>query len=291
LALGWLLGGALPARAEPLPATVSDPLLLPAWARKNSGLSTDLSVDLPVTIGASAVWLGLELLRKPLAPTSCRWCDLDASGGEGLNGFDMSMRNALRWSNVKLADTLSSAFSFGLAPAAGIGIGAVIAAHDDRLAELPEDLLVVGEAAMLASALNGVVKLVAARQRPDIHAKVVNGEPYEPASGDNLSFFSGHATLAFALATSAGTVASMRHHRWAPLMWASGMIFASTGAYLRVAADRHYATDVLTGALVGGAVGFSVPYLFHQPRKNSPALSLTPMQLKGGAGLEVFGVF
>src|SRR6059058_3168029 len=75
------------------------------------------------------------------------------------------------------------------------------------------------------------------------------------AAGDNLSFFSGHATLAFALATSAGTVASMRHHRLAPVMWAVGLLLATTGGYLRIAADRHYATDVLTGALVGSAVG------------------------------------
>ena len=48
-------------------------------------------------------------------------------------------------------------------------------------------------------------------------------------------------------------------------MWIAGLSFATTGAYLRIAADRHYATDVLTGALVGSAIGFSVPYLAHRP--------------------------
>jgi membrane-associated phospholipid phosphatase len=295
LALAAALGGALPAHAQSAvaattaataPATLSDPLLQPAWARKNSGLSTNLSVDVPVTIGATAVWLSLELLRQPLAPTSCRWCDLNDDGSDGLNAFDRTIRQGLRWDDVETANVLSTAFSFVLAPAAGVGIGALIAAHDARLAELPEDLLVVTQAAMLASSLNGVVKLLAARQRPDIHAKVVNGEPYEPSSADNLSFFSGHATLAFALATSAGTVASMRHHRWAPLMWISGMAFASTGAYMRIAADRHYATDVLTGILVGGAVGFAVPYVFHQPKHN-----LELMLAPSPGGVQVFGMF
>jgi len=70
-------------------------------------------------------------------------------------------------------------------------------------------------------------------------------------NSDNLSFFSGHATLAFALAVSAGTIASMRHHKLAALMWATGLVLASTGAYLRIAADRHYATDVIMGMVVG----------------------------------------
>ena len=70
--------------------------------------------------------------------------------------------------------------------------------------------------------------------------------------------------MAFSLATSAGTVASMRKHRLAPLMWVAGLSFATTGAYLRIAADRHYATDVLTGAVVGSAIGFSVPYFAHR---------------------------
>lgn len=293
IGLGWLLGSATAADADqPAPAlSPSDPLQIPPWARKNSGLKTNPSVDIPVTVGATVTWLTLELLRKPLAPVNCRWCDLESDGSDGLNGFDRSIRESLRWTDVDTADTLSGAFSFVLAPAAGLGIGAIIAEHDDRLAELPEDLLVVVQSAMLASSVNGITKLVAARQRPDVHAAVLAGTPREAETGDNLSFFSGHATLAFALAVSAGTVASMRRHRWAPLMWASGLLFASTGSYLRIAADRHYATDVLTGVAVGSAFGFAVPYFFHQPGPSPIALTLTPLQVRSGAGLGVAGTF
>jgi membrane-associated phospholipid phosphatase len=38
---------------------------------------------------------------------------------------------------------------------------------------------------------------------------------------------------------------------------------AATG-YLRIAADRHYFTDVLAGAALGAGAGLTVPYLMHR---------------------------
>ena len=44
------------------------------------------------------------------------------------------------------------------------------------------------------------------------------------------------------------------------------------------------ATDVLTGAVVGGAVGFAVPYLLHRPLGGTtPVLAAAP--LPGGAAI------
>ena len=42
-------------------------------------------------------------------------------------------------------------------------------------------------------------------------------------------------------------------------MWATGLTFAAATAYLRVAADKHYFTDVLASAAIGVAVGWAVP--------------------------------
>jgi membrane-associated phospholipid phosphatase len=168
-------------------------------------------------------------------------------------------------------------------------VGALVAWHDDRLDELPADALVVAESAMIAMNVNQLVKFVAARQRPDVHARTPGDRIAQQSPEDNLSFFSGHATLAFSLATSAGTVASMRHHRLAPLMWTAGLLLAATGGYLRIAADRHYATDVITGAVVGSAVGFSVPYFAHRPASASTCVTFAPVER--GATLVFSGMF
>ena len=98
------------------------------------------------------------------------------------------------------------------------------------------------------------------------------------------SFYSGHTTLAFALATSMGTVASMRRYRLAPLVWALGIPLATLTGLLRMSADRHYLTDVLTGAVLGGGMGFLGPFLH---RKQKPVLTplVTSTRSVGVGGL------
>jgi membrane-associated phospholipid phosphatase len=44
-----------------------------------------------------------------------------------------------------------------------------------------------------------------------------------------------------------------------------GLPLAAATGYLRVAADRHYFTDVVGGMLVGAIVGVGIPLLFHRP--------------------------
>ena len=45
--------------------------------------------------------------------------------------------------------------------------------------------------------------------------------------------------------------------------------------YLRLAADKHWLTDVLAGAAIGATVGILVPLLFHGRRAES--VEVTPV--------------
>lgn len=242
---------------------------------QDRGMHFELELDLAITGSAGVTWLALELLMPSLV-TECRWCDRHADGSDSLNGFDRHARDALRWNNAHSADTWSTVFSFVLAPVSGIGVAALITQHDDRLDELLPDMLIVAESAFLALSFNQLVKAAAARERPDVHARSPEARTERYSYNDNLSFFSGHTNIAFALATSAGTIASMRGYRLAPVMWAVGLSCATVSGYLRIAADRHYATDVITGAAIGAAFGFGVPYLLHQPRASQLRVSAAP---------------
>jgi hypothetical protein len=258
-------------------------------------LEMNLPVDIGVTAAGTVIWAGSELFGGKLASQDCRWCDRNSDGSDDLNGFDSSIRKHLRWRNTSMANTLSSVFSFGLAPLAGTGIAALIAAHDDRLDEMPQDILIVAESTVITMTVAQGAKFSFARERPDVHARSAAEREALATRGDNLSFFSGHASLAFSLATSAGTVASMRKHRLAPLMWIAGLSFATTGAYLRIAADRHYATDVLTGAAVGSVIGFSVPYFAHRPIHDEQAsigqLRISALPIERGQVLVLSGLW
>lgn len=223
-------------------------------------LRYDTQIDLPIAIGGAVVWLTSDLLIKgALAPDACRWCEVP--------GVDQSVRNALKWDNTGLPDTLSHVLAFGLVPATLVGVDALMANHDGAMHYFGPDVLILAETLMIAMDVNQLVKFIVGRERPFVHALSADErQDREPTSDDNLSFFSGHTTSAFALAVALGTIASMRGYRWAPMAWIVGLALATTLAYLRIAADRHYFTDVLTGAVVGSAFGFAIPYFFHAPR-------------------------
>lgn len=245
-------------------------------AETDAGLRVDPRADIPITVAAGALWIGSELLKPKIGPKACRWCEPD--------GFDEAVRSHWRWSDPAEGDRDSNAVAFVATPLV-VGVMESLAARlDDRGSNTGADLLVVLEATTLAADLNQVTKFSVARERPFVHALAPADKLSTPHPSDNnTSFFSGHTTLTFALAVSAGTVASMRGYRNAPWVWASGLALATGTGYLRIAADRHYFTDVATGALVGSAVGFAVPYFAHHdtahdgaPASTAPIATIAP---------------
>jgi membrane-associated phospholipid phosphatase len=247
-----------------------------------SELRYDLRVDIPLTAATGLGFVLTEALRGSIAPAACRWCDRNADGSDGLNGLDAGVRSALRWSDTSAANTVSNVTAFALSPLLAYGLPALLAAREGRLGAFPVDALVITEAVALVAALNQVVKFSAARARPFVHAATV-AAPMD--SDNNLSFFSGHTSFAFALAVSSATVATMRGYSYAGAVWAAGLSVAAFTGYLRIAADRHYFTDVLVGALAGGGLGFLVPWLLHRPAAAPSRVSLAVLPVPGGAML------
>jgi membrane-associated phospholipid phosphatase len=233
------------------------------------------SADLAVTVGGAAAWAISERLRAHLTPAACRWCDRDPSGDDTLNGLDRAMRQ-LRWGRHNAADALSDVAAFFVTPVATAGTLTWASAHDGRFAEFGGNTLVVAEAGVVAADINQLVKFLAVRERPDAHARALSDDAVVRVHhvDDDLSFYSGHTTEAVALAVAGGTVASLRGYRWAPLVWSVGLPPALVTGYLRMAADRHYFTDVLAGAIGGAAIGFLMPYLFHRPESQPAPHSL-----------------
>jgi membrane-associated phospholipid phosphatase len=97
---------------------------------------------------------------------------------------------------------------------------------------------------------------------------------------------SGHATAGFAVAVSTGVVATMRGRKSAPWLWLAGLALATFNSYLRIAADRHYLTDVLAGAALGTLAGLAVPLVFHGVKA---PVTVTPYASQGGGGVSIGG--
>lgn len=235
-------------------------------------LKHDVSIDVAVTATAAALVVGAEIGKRDLAPATCRVCDRSAGGEDTLNGLDASARGALRWKDPRVTSRVSDALGFLGVPLASFTT--VWAAGRDAHAgpTTGVDMLLVGESVTLAAVANETVKLVVGRERPFVHALGPDEKKKtKHPSDNNLSFYSGHTSLTFSLAAASGTIASLRGYRLAPLVWATCTTLAATTGYLRIAADKHYLTDVLTGAVIGTAFGVLVPLLFHGRRDDGPA--------------------
>jgi membrane-associated phospholipid phosphatase len=220
-------------------------------------LRWNAALDVPLTLAGAAVWVATEAFRPALAPSTCRWCDVD--------GVDTGVRNGLAWRDASAADTASDVTGL-LALAAALGVDALAASHDGAIRRVPLDALLIAEAGVFAADLTQLTKLFVGRERPFVHAlDAARKKETASPSNNNLSFFSGHTAEAFVVTVATGTVATMRGYRWAPLVWIVGGPFAATTGYLRIAADQHWLSDVLVGMVVGAGVGFAVPYVFHRP--------------------------
>jgi membrane-associated phospholipid phosphatase len=267
--------------------------MVPARALAQDDGPRDLAHDTRIdgAIAATgALWMIVsEVLKPTLVPEKCRWCYRAADGSDTLNPFDKAIREALVWESTHTADVASSVIVFGTEPVSAIGLLVGAAAFDGGISGAPLDVLLMGEAVMVAQTINQVAKFALARERPFVHylPRAPDGlrELTASPSDDNLSFFSGHSTLAFSIAASSGTLATLRGYRLAPVVWAAGMTQAAVVGYLRIAADKHYFSDVMLGAIVGSAVGIGLPMIFHQPEDEDVEEAASPSPAPATFGL------
>ena len=90
-------------------------------------------------------------------------------------------------------------------PALATGLLVATTADDPDLRRWFDDVVPVLQAGIVTGVVNQAAKLIFARRRPFAE---FHGESVQKRKGDvETSFFSGHAALAFAMATSSGTVA------------------------------------------------------------------------------------
>ncbi len=259
---------ALPAQphaADPQPALA--PAGVPAAAPVPvTPTAPELTVDLGTAAAISGAELGLSGLtvafKAQLVAPTCRWCEPPR--------LDRWARRRLVWHDPGAAGTASDLFQFVVPAGAMATLWIQATPHGDR--EVAEDLLVLAESASTAILLTQVAKLSVGRMRQDAWARGTIESP-----DDKLSFWSGHTSFAFGAAAAATQIARLRGRPgWRWLGLATFSAAAITG-YLRVAANRHWLTDVVSGAAVGGATGLLVPLLAYRPAGGrKPAVLLVP---------------
>lgn len=117
---------------------------------------------------------------------------------------------------------------------------------------LLQDLWGLSQLMFFSSGLNLLTRSLVHQPRPLVYSTDNTG----PESLH--SFYSGHTSAAFALAAYYSTMASERYPNATStpyLIW-GGFALAGTEGLLRIGAGKHYPSDVLVGALIGGGLGW-----------------------------------
>ena len=80
---------------------------------------------------------------------------------------------------------------------------------------------------------------------------------------------------------------SLEESQAAPYLWGAAAAVSVTTASLRMIAEKHYFTDVATGAAIGAACGVVFPLL----HRRGGALSSGSVSVAPGPALALSGVF
>jgi membrane-associated phospholipid phosphatase len=130
--------------------------------------------------------------------------------------------------------------------AMGITLGAGIISKNNYHVETA---FIAAECYLLTGLLTQAVKMTTGRARPN-NQTTTHPHQWEGPFFKGNSFFSGHTSTVFAVAT----VFAQRYNeqRWVPVL-AYGL--ATLGGIQRIYDNRHWASDVFLGAAVGTATG------------------------------------
>ena len=201
------------------------------------------------------------------------------------NAFDESIRDALRLKSrsARHATSLAGDVIMGVMIAAPVlDSFAVLGIRGSRWDELWQTEMINLESFAFTSLVSSLMQNLLARERPFV--RDCRGDVCE-SDLENRGMPSGHVAFAF---TGAGLLCN--HHAYQSLYddpaadraaCAAGIGLAAVEGVLRIVADRHYATDVAVGTVIGLFSGFVLPRLLHYSHPVEPA----PEKNKTSGGL------
>lgn len=219
--------------------------------------------------------------------------------------FDEDARDFLRQTTLQKRYTFRDASDVGLSLSVTwpFFVDSLITAWWHRGSrDVAEQMALVGlETFAVVGAVQGVTNVLVSRERP--YGDTCGGDQLPADAFDctgsrrHRSFFSGHAAFSF---TGAALVCLQHFEHgllgppWDAISCGGAYAVAATTATFRVVADVHYASDIITGAVVGSLIGYGVPLLHFRKKAITPSVKTgggTFRLVPQGLGAGVVGVF
>jgi len=210
-----------------------------------------------ISIGAAGLGTGAALMLVPTP--DCRWC--------APNALDEKVSSALILKNTAPIRLSSDIIAFGLTPI--LAFGSLLLGPTSTKSFI-RDALVIADALAITAALTEIAKISARRARPDS----IYGDDHGPQA--NRSFWSGHTSFTFAALSSASVLALRNNYAWAPYFAGAAALVGTFVGYSRIAASRHWFSDVIVGMGVGIGVGVAMPFLTLDPKSPRVTIASNP---------------
>lgn len=183
----------------------------------------------------------------------------------------LRLRNQNTGLNTISKDVSNFGGIYEVATVAGIGAFGLISKNN----KLVNTTLLSSQAYITGGAVETVLKLISGRTRPSYYAPGVEAKPRflgpfhkslrdADGSNENSSFPSGHATVAFAVATVFAS-----EYKDKPIVPVIAYTAASMIGVSRITENKHWVTDVVTGAAIGYLSGKLVVKNYHRFNKYS----------------------
>ncbi len=277
----WLLFGAVTVAfaEEPSPSPSSIGTVRPAPRNRAPVYHLDAAVDTALLLGGATLWvLPFVVVGNTTAGPACDPCDKSK-----LNALDRPFAGRANPVAREVANAwLALPAVYAIADFADVG--------GRHWRSYLSDFVVVAESLAWDGALQEIVRRAVRRPRPYLYAPGLYLSDRTTAEA-TFSFYSGHTSSAFALASSFSYTFMLRHphSRFIWAIWTATFAVASVEPVLRVDSGDHFPTDVIVGALVGTAMGLLIPALHRL--KSSSNLALIPSSGDGHAALSVAGRF
>lgn len=190
---------------------------------------------------------------------------------------------------TQTVDPHASLYSdIGLGTALGfVAVDSVLSGFRDGWDAALVDATMYAESLSLTLFVTDVTKIAVRRPRP-LDYTTASG----PETNRVLSFFSGHASMTAAVASTATYLAFVRSPH-SPRPWITlgvGAMLTAFVSYERVRSGAHFPTDVIAGSMAGAAIGLLIPH-FHRHPAEGPNLWIGAAPIPDGGTLSLHGVF
>jgi membrane-associated phospholipid phosphatase len=137
----------------------------------------------------------------------------------------------------------------------------LLAAKDTRQ-DFGKIAILYGETVFITTGITYFAKGVILRSRPYVYNEDFALSEKQRVNARH-AYFSGHTSLTAASCFFTAKVFSdyFPESKYKPLVWAGAIIVPAAVGYFRVAAGKHFPTDVITGYVIGATIGILVPHL------------------------------